>query len=425
MLLLNYQKGIAHQIVENFGVNGYISIADKVENQSAYAKCFIDAVLSNQFQWDIIEQLKAVSCQCADIVVSILYHEKAFQLDVEFFSQLEDDDKIWILSCIPVNSEVVTFIEKHFNSLSSEHWKLVSLNFCFSKDKDLITHCLPHIINAQRAYCVLRGIAYSDYDDIPSLLSILHAVFDEYCNKELKDKVVHFISSHCLEKIFKKLYRSEEEYRTEIARLELIYLRVMDCPPRCLQYEIFHNPTMFIELLQLAYKADYPPGNSETGFNTQAANNAYDILEQMETIPGYNSDTGELDSEHFRTWTESVFSLAKNEDYLNACEHVFGNMISFSPIGKDGIWPAECVRDFLETHHSCRICEAICIGIYNQRGVFTATGGEEELKIAQKYTAYAEQLELFYPHTATIVHKIAEQYYHESQQERQSEMIPY
>lgn len=65
------------------------------------------------------------------------------------------------------------------------------------------------------------------------------------------------------------------------------------------------------------------------------------------------------------------------------------------------------------------------MGVINQRGVHTVTGGDEEERISATYNKYAQKLQLLYPKTACLVKEISDDYKCESRYERAREITGY
>ena len=104
---------------------------------------------------------------------------------------------------------------------------------------------------------------------------------------------------------------------------------------------------------------------------------------------------------------------------------MLGQILSYSPDGADGIWPAECVRRIFEKPHSETLENNFVIGRKNQRGVYTLTAGKEEEKIAAHYKQLADKMQLSFPMTASILSKISDDYYYQAKAERAQELRGY
>ncbi|MBR2883416.1 MAG: hypothetical protein IKB93_01370 [Clostridia bacterium] len=107
----------------------------------------------------------------------------------------------------------------------------------------------------------------------------------------------------------------------------------------------------------------------------------YNALNKIKRLPGQNGDNVDVDK--FNSWIKTVLDLAKELNYSRACEIQIGTLLSYSPKDEDGVWPHKCVRDFIEQHSTKVINDHICMGIHNQRGVYTVTGGDEKIELQQ------------------------------------------
>jgi hypothetical protein len=88
-------------------------------------------------------------------------------------------------------------------------------------------------------------------------------------------------------------------------------------------------------------------------------------------------------------------------------------MLSASPMGADGNWPAEPVREMIDLFRSKPMIEGFEIGRGNRRGVTTRmprAGGELERQEAAKYRAWAKAISHVYPHKAKALDKLADRY---------------
>ena len=88
-----------------------------------------------------------------------------------------------------------------------------------------------------------------------------------------------------------------------------------------------------------------------------------------------------------------------------------------SPLGADGIWPAESVRSIIEAIGSPSIEAGIHVGVVNDRGFTTRgpyDGGEKERNIAARYKRWAQQASGEWPRTSRILRRLAEEYEREA-----------
>jgi hypothetical protein len=90
-----------------------------------------------------------------------------------------------------------------------------------------------------------------------------------------------------------------------------------------------------------------------------------------------------------------------------------GRVLAYSPIGEDGVWPAEAVRNVIEISRSEVMQGAIASGVLNKRGATWRNphdGGEPEWGLAKQYHDWAEALRFKSPRTSAAVEDIAKMF---------------
>ncbi len=105
--------------------------------------------------------------------------------------------------------------------------------------------------------------------------------------------------------------------------------------------------------------------------------------------------------------------MAKAAGRQDVADNHIGKMLSASPIGADGAWPAEPVREVIDLFRSKPMIEGFRIGKSNRRGVTTrlpARGGELERRDAAKYRTWAKAIAYDHPHTAKALDTLADSY---------------
>ena len=100
-------------------------------------------------------------------------------------------------------------------------------------------------------------------------------------------------------------------------------------------------------------------------------------------------------------------------------EEQIGQVLANAPVGSDGAWPCEPVRDLLDSIGSPHIGEGFTIGKFNLRGVTSRgafDGGEQERSLADGYRADATKIASSWPFTAQLLRKMAEGYESDARQ---------
>ena len=78
----------------------------------------------------------------------------------------------------------------------------------------------------------------------------------------------------------------------------------------------------------------------------------YRFLEAIERIPGLNEATKKEQQEKLSKWVEAVRRACADLDRLEVADEWLGNLFSHAPVGEDGVWPDEAVRNVMENIRS-------------------------------------------------------------------------
>jgi hypothetical protein len=108
------------------------------------------------------------------------------------------------------------------------------------------------------------------------------------------------------------------------------------------------------------------------------AERGYKLLKAIRRIPGHDV-FGELQAELLATWIATVRQASDDLSRADIADACIGSMLAKAPVGNDGIWPCEAVRQVMENMQSDTMMEGARTGIYNSRGVhWRGEGGDQE-----------------------------------------------
>ena len=188
-------------------------------------------------------------------------------------------------------------------------------------------------------------------------------------------------------------------------------------PPKVLLRALSEQPELFIQMLKAIFKPSEESGviEPEPQDAEQArsiATQAYRLLELWDQIPGTRDD-GSIDTQVLEQWIKEARLLAKSSGREGVGDSRIGHMLSASPMGADGNWPAESVREVLDLFRSKIMIDGFQVGKLNRRGVtmrMPRDGGTLERNEAANYHAWAKKIRYDHPHTAKALDHLAEQY---------------
>ncbi len=186
--------------------------------------------------------------------------------------------------------------------------------------------------------------------------------------------------------------------------------------------QIEDYPALFVEAITISYRREDGiddsalPGASGTEERERRIKAAANLLEKVVRIPGHDKH-GNIDAEKLRSWITSVREKCREMARSQVGDFRIGKVLSKAPVGKDGVWPCESVRDVLEDIANEMITRGVTNGLFNARGVHSRNpfaGGVPECELAAKYSAWADALDATHPNVAKILREMVSMYEHQA-----------
>ena len=172
--------------------------------------------------------------------------------------------------------------------------------------------------------------------------------------------------------LFEKLDQSGDVPDDVIAKLEVPYVGVPEFvrPNLALGREVTREPSLFADLMTLAFKRPDEQADEVVDEQTHKRRAAlgYDILGRLHGLPGLVED-GSVDGERLSAWVVEARRLCKERGRGDIGDHKIGQILANAPVGGEGIWLCETVRDLLDDLASPHIGIGFTTGKHNLRGV--------------------------------------------------------
>ena len=234
-----------------------------------------------------------------------------------------------------------------------------------------------------------------------------------------------------IEQAFKLVSASSGFNLDQKAGLEFAYIDVLARPwssnetygiPNLEQYVALH-PELYVQAVAWTYKrddegVDPPEMQVPDEGRKNMGERGYKLLEGLERVPGFN-DLGELETPRLAKWVRAVRESCAAISRAVVGDISIGKLMSSAPVGRDGVWPCEEVRQVLEDIQSDDIMRGAHTGLYNARGVqWRGEGGDQERELAQKYRKWAEALKFTHPYVSSkLLMEMVKTYEHEADRE--------
>ena len=420
------QQNGAKAVFESRGTNGILNLIDTVHAPQTIAWAVVEAIDTED-----IYQL-ALECIGSDQQARIYFATAYFSAHCRQSGWTVLDRAINDLRvCEGARPEVIATIYTTANSadlkcrmdrLASEdqsirdaYWRRV--NWFYVADGDVeenaFAYAVESLLNAGRSLSVAQLIWNKPVSDELIIRTLEQIPEDWASGRDAPSRDLGYIFAKLLE----RLDKSENVSDSQIARLEspLIYVISERRPNLALAREALRDPSLFADLVTSAFRrADgeygHPLSDEERAAQFRFS---FEVLSNLRGLPGLMED-GTVDSETLGTWVSEARRLCKDRDRKDIGDQRIGEVLANAPLGSDGIWPCEPVRDLLESEPSPQhIRIGFRIGKTNQLGVTSRgifDGGDQERELAEGYRRDAARITARWPSTARLLRELAEGY---------------
>lgn len=208
-----------------------------------------------------------------------------------------------------------------------------------------------------------------------------------------------------------------------LAKYEWQYFRLLEDyrEPRALFNALGTDPKLFVDLVSRVYRGKNQSKRQHDEAETDFGQHAWWVLNGWKKLPGLRDD-GTVDSEHLTSWVRESRRLLDEADRADIGDEQVGQVLAMSPVGTDGAWPAETVRELIDTIGSRSLETGFHVGLLNARGTTSRgiyDGGTQERSLAERYRNYAAQFSHVWPRAARVVRGIADDYDRDARREDQ------
>jgi hypothetical protein len=206
-----------------------------------------------------------------------------------------------------------------------------------------------------------------------------------------------------------------------LARLEWAFFPLLDHSrePEALYAALAEQPELFVDLVCRVYRGKGEPPSDTDERTAALARHSWSVLDAWRRVPGMRED-GSIDEEHLRSWVNRARRDLAGKDREAIGDQQIGQLLSAAPVGDDGAWPAEPIRNLIEEIESEDLETGLEVGRYNARGITIRAayaGGDQERALSQQYQEWSNIVAPAWPRTGRILQYFADQYEREARAE--------
>ena len=236
---------------------------------------------------------------------------------------------------------------------------------------------------------------------------------------------IHKLNQNLVITLIENLQKSKTIDQDVLSTIEWQFLPLLDkfpiSSPITLEKKLAFDPKFFIEVLSRVFRSESEKEDSNIVEIDEQANllarNAYALLSNWTRCPG-TMDDGSFDADVFQKWLREALRIAQHEGYSDVAQSQIGRILGTAPPDSSGLWIHEVVAETLDKRNAQAMRSGYTAGLFNQRGVYSPTGGKEELKLAEKNREKADALDQRgFSRFATAMREFAKRYERDAERE--------
>ena len=421
------------QIVKARGLAGVFDLAARGRPQRQIGACLASGMLSEDQLSNLVRRclrLPADKTGRDSIAAGAMWTMEAHRRK-SFYERLRadltEDEALRLLLLAPYRRATWELVDQLSAEAHATYWRDVVPEDIFDA-ADENNESVRRLLNVKRPRAAFAAVHYT-LDEIrpPLLVQMLQDMV-----RERNDKAGEYqLDSHHIQQAFQMVDRNRDFSLEDKAGLEFAYIDLLarkshngdgQYIPNLERY-IEDHPDLFVRAVVWAYKrkdgAEDPPEYRVTEGREHLAIHGHRLLEALERIPGQGKATEQDRRNTLSEWVETVRKACAELARADSADVCLGRLFSNAPVGKDGVWPSEVVRDVMENLQSQAIANGAHTGVYNARGFHCrGEGGAQERELADKYRKWADALQFTHPFvSSSLLMMLVNRYEREAEQQ--------
>ncbi len=350
--------------------------------------------------------------------------EQVRELAASVLINLNLEQQVEFLKCLPIRRETWELDAFSDETIAQKYWQEISIKWN-RLDEYGLAFVIEKFLSAGRPLAAFHA-ADHEWDRVGT--NVIERILRDMARFDGELTYDALPAAYSISEALKELDKREDISAEQTASIEFAYLGVLrhdyDFPN--VKNLLANDPAFFVEALIWTYKRKDGQADEERFTDVDEerrasmAETCYSLLDHADTLPGFHQSTLDEKRTSCLKWVTEVRRKARAVGRLAICDDRLGAFFAKSPVGEDGIWPHEAVRDVLEMVHSDEIKSGFYVGVLNRRDTRVSMpyeGGDQERSLANKYKDWADSLALIYPYTAELLHEIEDHYLRDAKRE--------
>ena len=300
--------------------------------------------------------------------------------------------------------------------VKEQYWKRFRIGG-FVKSSETVHYIIEQLMIYSNFICILEILdECKEFYSSEEILIILEKI------KNHEIGVPTQLSSYHIKNLLSVLQTSflNTKYCERVALLELPFRGMLDISDmKCFLNCLENSPRLLLDIVAIIFRDDDGNTVGENNFDQTQISNVFSLYYNLKFCPARQGAF--VDREKLMCWIQDLQEGLDRNNQNRLFGMILGKMLSASPVGQDGYYPAESIREAIEMFGDQHLENEYVASICNSRGVYSPTGGDEERAMAKRYKENAEAIRTKSPKTAKIFDQLCERYLYEADSERESE----
>ena len=241
--------------------------------------------------------------------------------------------------------------------------------------------------------------------------------------EELKSSEIHgAMDTYQIVEIIKALQNDPATDPEYLSQVEWAHFTLLDGHydvfPQFLWKRLANDPQFFCELIKLAFRSKHEesPAEDVTEEKKNIATNAYRLLRNWKTPPGFRED-GSYDGSALKKWLDVVKQQCTETGHLEKAMTMVGHVLIYAPPDPDGLWIHRSAAEVLNDKAANDMRDGFWTALYTSRGAYIVDPtGKPEKELADNYRKQADAVEeAGFARLADTLRKLADTYELEAQ----------
>ena len=341
------------------------------------------------------------------------YNLKTEWVDVVLQKDWTPEHKAKFLTLLPFKEEIWKRVSFHLQDVHEGlYWRNVRVNL-YPPNRDL-TVAINKLLKHGREDAAVACVAYTVNDEsrFDETLAIRTLIAFLNSNSGIGE-----LDEYRTIKLIKHLQKSKTADESALFKIEFNFLpwlgQFSDGSPVTLEKRLASDPAFFAEVVRLIFRSKNEDNDNIEEPDDQKQHlmrNAYTLLTEWKRCPGMQND-GTLDADAFGEWIKEARRITEKTGHAEVAQIQIGHVLTCAPPDQSGLWIHESVAKILNLQGTGEMRSGFTIALFNQRGAYGFTHGQEERKLASENREKADALDSKgYTWFATAMRDLAEQY---------------